>query len=107
MKQIKTVYKDINPRLSPTQEVQEFDDEVNAALNEGWTLVKRGVLDPHVGESYDYHRTFYAELERKEQEETEEDCLLCKHFDKADGEEPCSVCCHGVPSYSSKWEPEA
>ena len=107
MKQIKTVYKDINPRLSPASEVEKFDGEVNAALAEGWTLVKRGVLDPHVGEIYDYTRTFYAELERKEQEETEEDCLLCKHFDKPDGEEPCSVCCHGVPSYSSKWEPEA
>lgn len=105
MKQIKTVYKDINPRLSPAGAVQEFDDEVNAALAEGWTLAKRGVLDPHVGEIYDYNRTLYAELEREvaEEDQGEDDphrCFNCKYGYTVGG--PCNDCDMDY----DKWEPK-
>lgn len=108
MKQIKTVYKDINPRLSPASEVQEFDDAVNAALAEGWTLVNRGVLGPHVGEIYDYNRTFYAELEREIVERAEEeqageecDCGNCRYYGTAVYDFPCTDC-----KDCDKWEPK-
>lgn len=47
-------------------ESREFDKEVNAALNTGWKLVKRDVLD--VREEYEYevcrYLALYAELEQ-------------------------------------------
>ena len=43
---------------------EEFDEAVNKALSEGWSLVKRDVLPPYEGASYIHHRMLYAELER-------------------------------------------
>lgn len=57
MLQIKTIRNRLdNPTL--------FDDEVNAALRDGWTLKKRTVLRP-IGqhESTYTHMMLYAELE--------------------------------------------
>lgn len=59
MLQIKTIRNRLdNPTL--------FDDEVNAALRDGWTLKKRTVLRP-IGQSesaYSY-TMLYAELEKE------------------------------------------
>lgn len=43
-----------------------FDDEVNAALRDGWTLKKRTVLRP-IGQSESVyaHTMLYAELEKE------------------------------------------
>lgn len=59
MLQIKTIRNRLdNPTL--------FDDEVNTALRDGWTLKKRTVLRP-IGQSESaYSRTMlYAELEKE------------------------------------------
>lgn len=59
MLQIKTIRNRLdNPTL--------FDDEVNAALRDGWTLKKRTVLRP-IGqqESTYIHMMLYAELEKE------------------------------------------
>lgn len=59
MLQIKTIRNRLdNPTL--------FDDEVNAALRDGWTLKKRTVLRP-IGqpESVYIHTMLYAELEKE------------------------------------------
>lgn len=59
MLQVKTIRNRLdNPTL--------FDDEVNAALRDGWTLKKRTVLRP-IGQSestYTY-MLLYAELEKE------------------------------------------
>ena len=57
MLQIKTIrYRLDNPI--------EFDDDVNAALREGWTLKKRTVLRPISQNDTNYtHMMLYAELE--------------------------------------------
>lgn len=59
MLQIKTIRNHLdNPTL--------FDDEVNAALRNGWTLKKRTVIRP-IGqsESVYMHTMLYAELEKE------------------------------------------
>lgn len=59
MLQIKTIRNRLdNPTL--------FDDEVNAALRDGWTLKKRTVLRP-IGQSKSVysHTMLYAELEKE------------------------------------------
>lgn len=59
MLQIKTIRNRLdNPAL--------FDDEVNAALRDGWTLKKRTVLRS-IGqsESVYMHTMLYAELEKE------------------------------------------
>lgn len=57
MLQIKTIRNRLdNPAL--------FDDEVNAALRDGWTLKKRTVLRP-IGQSVYMHTMLYAELEKE------------------------------------------
>lgn len=59
MLQIKTIRERLDyPTL--------FDDEVNAALHDGWTLKKRTVLWP-IGqsESVYMHTMLYAELEKE------------------------------------------
>ena len=66
MLQIKTIRNRLdNPTL--------FDDEVNAALRDGWTLKKRTVLRP-IGqqESTYIHMMLYAELEKKVAEDDAE-----------------------------------
>ena len=57
MLQIKTIrYRLDNPI--------KFDDDVNAALREGWTLKKRTVLRPISQTDTNYtHMMLYAELE--------------------------------------------
>lgn len=59
MLQIKTIRERLDyPAL--------FDDEVNAALCDGWTLKKRTVLRP-IGQSESVyaHTMLYAELEKE------------------------------------------
>lgn len=66
MLQIKTIRNRLdNPTL--------FDDEVNAALRDGWTLKKRTVLRP-IGqqESTYIHMILYAELEKEVAEDDAE-----------------------------------
>lgn len=64
MLQIKTI---------TSAEQDKFDELVNAAIAEGWELVKRDVLPPFEGDAWFYKRTFYAELEREVDEPEEED----------------------------------
>lgn len=61
MLQIKTI-------VQKASEPEDFDREVNAALAEGWGLVRRDVLP----ETLNGHRCFYAELERDFEEAEEE-----------------------------------
>ena len=59
MLQIKTIRDRLD---NPTY----FDDEVNAALRDGWTLKKRTVLRPiSQAESVYAHTMLYAELEKE------------------------------------------
>ena len=65
MLQIKTIRNRLdNPTL--------FDDEVNAALRDGWTLKKRTVLRPisQHGSTY-IHIMLYAELEKEVADDAE------------------------------------
>lgn len=65
MLQIKTIWN----RL---ENATLFDDEVNAALRDGWTLKKRTVLRP-IGQSestYTY-MLLYAELEKEVADDAE------------------------------------
>ena len=59
MLQIKTIRNRLdNPTL--------FDDEVNAALRDGWILKKRTVIRPICqSESVYMHTMLYAELEKE------------------------------------------
>jgi hypothetical protein len=59
MKQIKTIVVRDN-------KTGEFDKQVNAALQEGWELKKREVLPGIKGIETEWHRAYYAELEREE-----------------------------------------
>lgn len=54
-------------------EVHEFDELVNAAIAEGWELVKRDILPPFEGPTRLWTRACYAELEREEEEPEEDD----------------------------------
>ena len=59
MLQIKTIRNRLDNPIT-------FDDKVNAALRDGWTLKKRTVLRP-IGqqESTYIHMMLYAELEKE------------------------------------------
>ena len=59
MLQIKTIRNRLDNPIT-------FDDEVNAALHDGWTLKKRTVLRP-IGQSESVfgHMMLYAELEKE------------------------------------------
>jgi hypothetical protein len=61
MKKIKTI-------IVRSEHPEEFDDLVNAALRDGWKLVRRDVLTPFEGRDWVFHRMIYAELEREVQE---------------------------------------
>lgn len=68
MVEIKTIFIKID-------DCEKFDKLVNEALAEGWELVRRDVLVPHVSDRF---TLLYAELERvieteSEDEETEDD----------------------------------
>ena len=80
MKQIKTIR-----RAAP----EDFDEEVNAALLDGWTLGKRYLSD--VG--------FVAELEREEITEAEKCCENCKYCEATPEDIPCRNCID-----ASHWE---
>lgn len=84
MKQIKTI-------IIP--DAERFDDTVNAALAEGWALVRRYV-------SHTEH-AFVAELETEVITEAERCCENCLHCDKEPGVEPCFSC----SETASEWEP--
>lgn len=56
IKAIKTIKKQLGASA-------EFDREVNACLEEGWTLTKREVLPPYEGAERIFFRLLYAELE--------------------------------------------
>lgn len=90
MKQIKTIMKQ-------AENWEQFDTEVNKAIAEGWTLVKRDVLRPYEGDTCAYYRMLYAELER---EEAPRGCWTCKHY-KKDGDVPCARCDKNT---LDKWE---
>ena len=92
MKQIKTIEK---------VEAAEFDKAVNAALAEGWELVRRQVLEPYNGHTCEWYRTYYAEMEKNEITEAERCCDNCKHCDKSSYVEPCNTC-----EDASNWEEE-
>ena len=68
MVEIKTIFIKID-------DCEKFDERVNEALAEGWELVRRDVLVPHISDRY---TLLYAELERvieteEEDEEPEDD----------------------------------
>lgn len=67
-----------------------FDEAVNTALAEGWTLTRR-LTGPD----------FIAELEREVITEEERSCENCAHYSKKLGEEPCLSCSVDA----DKWEP--
>lgn len=94
MKQIKTIIK-------RTDDWGLFDEEVNKAIAEGWTLVKRDVLHPYEGHTYVFTRALYAELEREvvEKKQTERICETCAHFDELSHRPPCCECMD-----EDKWE---
>ena len=80
MKQIRTI-QNTNPAV--------FDDEVNKALQEGWTLTRR----------YYNHSNFIAELEVEVISEEEKCCENCKHENKEPNMDPCRYC-----NDADKWE---
>lgn len=98
MKQIKT----IKNRLDNNE---EFDNEVNTAIKEGWTLVKRDIILP-IAQSplTTFYTMLYAELERDVYNEGDKKyCKNCKH----DGTlfvpgSPCPKC-----KKFDKWEAKA
>lgn len=78
-----------------------FDERVNAALAEGWTLTRRRVLRP-LAQPHDGTRNItmlYAELEKHDDEKGENPCkcATCRHFDDCSGY--CDECHKG-----NKWE---
>jgi hypothetical protein len=70
----------------------DFDFQVNGALQDGWTLVRR--LSGH---------DFIAELEKEVITEEERSCENCKHSDKDSNDIPCCECNDG-DKYPTKWE---
>lgn len=63
MVEIKTIFIKID-------DCEKFDERVNEALAEGWELVRRDVLVPHISDRY---TLLYAELERVIETEGEDD----------------------------------
>lgn len=97
MKQIKTI-------KHPLKASATFDEEVNAAMSEGWQLTKREVLGP-MSTSDPLINTYvmlYAELEREIIVEAERCCENCKYFDQQPESEPCLSCEDGL---LQGWEP--
>ena len=81
MLQIKTIY---------TRDPDKFDEKVNAALAEGWTLSRR-TFDP---------QGFLAEMEMVVITEAERCCDNCAYCDHDATLEPCVSC----DDDASKWE---
>ena len=103
MKQIKTIFKSMNPNAKCTQEAQDFDHQVNAALAEGWVLVKREVLQPIDTQQYLFRRVLYAELEREVITEAMRCCDNCKWCEQQPESEPC-FSCEGDMINPTNWE---
>lgn len=80
MLQIKTI-RDANPA--------GFDEKVNVALMDGWTLVRR-LSGPD----------YIAEMEKEIITEIERCCENCKNFETAANREPCLSCSNNC----SNWE---
>ena len=90
MKQIKTICIRLN-------DADAFDKKVNEALEEGWMLTERRVLQPPTSDKY---TMLYAELEKHTITEAERCCENCKHFDTSANMEPCLSCSDSA----SNWE---
>ena len=98
MKQIKTIKNRLDNAAS-------FDEEVNAAIAEGWRLTKREVLQPKAqSESLHSYTVLYAELEREEIAEELHSCENCSYFRCRSQQEPCRSC-EIVCNIPSKWAP--
>lgn len=93
MKQIKTIKRQLDASA-------EFDNEVNAAIAEGWTLTRREVLSPMEGQSRIFWHMLYAELEREIITEAERNCENCRYCETLGGMEPC----HSCDASMSNWE---
>lgn len=65
----------------------EFDNIVNDALDQGWTLKRRDVLPPYEGDVKRFPRLYYAELA------LEPCCENCRHED-CDPDDPNTPCFH-------------
>ena len=87
MKQILTIR-----RMSP----EDFDEEVNIALADGWELVKRETL--LIGKELSVLHIAELEKETPEEENTCKNCRF-RHNDPADP--PCDTC----DEDADKWEP--
>lgn len=72
MKQIKTISKRLDNATA-------FDEAVNKAIAEGWTLIERKVLQPpsQPSDGVYIHNMLYAELERFTEPDECEDSPLC------------------------------
>lgn len=95
MLQIKTIKR-------PFNHMDSFDEEVNAALAEGWRLTKRAVIGPYQIETdaFNVWIMLYAELERYVITEAERCCENCRYCDCDSRLEPCINC----NDNADKWE---
>lgn len=88
MKQIKT----IRTRFDRSE---EFDKEVNAALENGWHLLHREVLPAYETKNNEASRTLYAELERNDYVPLRASCDTCAHsVDGAPSDSLHAICRH-------------
>lgn len=99
MKRIKTVMI----KMRDVADLAEFDEKVNAAMAEGWTLTKREALQV---QSVGVVCILYAELERelveeKQSEPKERRCGNCAHYGTPCYDYPCTCC-----TDANKWEPK-
>lgn len=79
---------------------EAFDQAVNEALQDGWRLTRREVLQP-MAQSEEYTYTMlYAELAKVVITEAEKTCDNCKHCDAHPETEPCANCSEDC----DKWE---
>lgn len=85
MKQIKTI-------MAKVKKAEEFDREVNEALERGWCLRDRKLLDPH---------HLYAELERDDHVPKGAHCSNCREFDRRDS---IHALCHKC-RHLDQWRP--
>lgn len=75
----------------------KFDEEVNAALADGWTLTRRlAGQDAFVAE---LEKEIITEAEKETITEAEKCCGNCRHLTRSGDLEPCVSCPNG-----EKWE---
>lgn len=73
---------------------EAFDSSVNAALNDGWVLKKRLVLQPHQptgGINY-FHTMLYAELEKPDQDQNPSYEALKAYYERISSLPDCNDC---------------